>query len=55
MENFFKSKVLKKDKDYISAVNPTWYQKRFRDFMKDQVFVMQMFDPHNQSKNNHDQ
>ena len=55
MENFFKSKVLNKDKDYISAVNPTWYQKRFRDFMKDQVFVMQMFDPHNQSKNNHDQ
>jgi len=55
MENFFKSKVLKKDKDYISAVNPTWYQKRFRDFMKDQVFVMQMFDHHNQSKKNHDQ
>ena len=36
---------MNKDKDYISAVNPTWYQKRYRDFMRDQVFVMQTLDP----------
>lgn len=41
MENFFKSKVLKKDKDFISAVKPDWYQVRFLDFMRNQVFTMQ--------------
>jgi hypothetical protein len=54
MENFFKSKVLKKDKDYISAVRPTWYQQRYRDFMRNQVLVMQTLDmPNSRQQNNH--
>jgi hypothetical protein len=44
MENFFKSKVLKKDKEKISAVNPELYESRYRNFMRDQVIVMQIFD-----------
>lgn len=41
MENFFKTMVLKKDKNYISAVKPSWYQVRFRDFMRNEVLVLQ--------------
>jgi hypothetical protein len=40
LENFFKSKFLKKDKNYISAVKPGWYQPRFINFMRDHVLVM---------------
>ncbi len=44
MENFFKTKVLNKDKKGISAVKPYQYQLRFRNFMRDEVFVNQTFD-----------
>jgi hypothetical protein len=54
MENFFKSKVLKKNKDLISAVNPIRYQQRYRDFMRDEVLIMQTLDiPNARKQNNH--
>ncbi len=40
MENFFKTKVLKKDKQFISAVKPDWYQDRFCNFMRNEVLIM---------------
>ena len=37
-EAFFKSKILGKDKNLISAVPPEKYEKRFREFMCQKVF-----------------
>jgi hypothetical protein len=56
MENFFKSKVLNKDKDLISSVNPVRYQQRYRDFMRDEVLIMQTLNiPNSRLQNNNRQ
>jgi len=39
LENQFKSVLNKKDKDMISAVNPSSYQERFAKFMTSSVIV----------------
>jgi 1-phosphatidylinositol-4-phosphate 5-kinase len=38
-ERFFKTVVLRKDPDRLSAIEPETYARRFRHFMESQVFA----------------